>query len=96
MTTLKIPVDKNYRRSLVRTVEILHVFHNQLLGQAVNLSTIDEFSELRRKLDKNSDLNFKYEDLTDISDANVQHLIELIELIKEKMKVFVDDTLQLK
>ena len=94
MDGLKIPVERNYKKNLVKTVAVLYNVHNELLGQVANLATSGEMREFNKDLtDKGLTINYKYDDFTNLTDENVQHLIELIELVKEKMKVLLQKTL---
>ena len=95
MQELKVPVEKDYRKNLVKTVAVLYNIHNQLLGQTANLAISGELSEFNKDLvEKGLSADYKYEDFTSLSDANVQHLIELTTHVKEKMKIILQKTLE--
>jgi len=93
MDGLKIPVERNYKKNLVKTVAVLYNVHNELLGQVANLATSGEMREFNKDLtDKGLTISYEYDDFTNLTDENVQHLIELIELVKAKMKLLLQKT----
>lgn len=94
MEGLKIPIERDYKKNLVKTVAVLYNVHNELLGQVANLATSGEMREFNKELtDNNLTVSYEYDDFTKLTDENVKHLIELIELLKEKMKVLLQKAL---
>src|SRR5690606_306733 len=89
MATISIPVEKNYSENLVNTIRLLHGVHNELLGQVVNLALSGDLKALQQEMNKNVAIDMTYKDFADLSDPNIQHLIELIEVLKDKMRVLV-------
>lgn len=89
MTSLSIPVEKNYGENLVKTIRLLHTVHNELLGQVVNLALSGDLQGLQQDMKQKVAINMKYDDFADLPDPNIQHVIELIEVLKAKMRVLV-------
>lgn len=89
MATLSIPVEKNYKENLINTIRLLHNVHNELLGQVVNLALSGDLQALREGEKEKMALDLRYSDLTELSDGNIQHMIELIEVLKSKLRALV-------
>ena len=89
MATISIPVEKNYSENLVNTIKLLHTVHNELLGQVVNLALSGDLEVLQDQMGEDAAINLKYADFTGLPDTNIQHMIELIEVLKNKMRVLV-------
>jgi len=86
MKTLRIALETDYNKNLQKTISGLHAIHNELLGQVVNLAISGDLYAVYKDVGEQG-INFKYGDFTNLSDNNVQHLIELIELVKDKIKI---------
>jgi len=85
METLEISVEKEYNnseqeynKSLLKTVATLYSLHSELLVQLANLSKYNEM----------------YDEFANIPDSNAQDLIELIDLLKTKMNILLNRTLE--
>lgn len=89
MATLSIPVEKNYNENLINTIRLLHNVHNELLAQVVNLALSGDLQALREGEKEKMALDLRYSDLTELPDGNVQHMIELIEVLKSKLRAIV-------
>ena len=90
MATISIPVETNYNENLVNTIKLLHTVHNELLGQVVNLALSGDLETLQDQMGDDEAINLKYADFTALPDTNIQHMIELIEVLKDKMRVLVN------
>ena len=90
MATISIPVETNYSENLVNTIKLLHTVHNELLGQVVNLALSGDLETLQNQMVDDEAINLKYADFTALPDTNIQHMIELIEVLKDKMRVLVN------
>lgn len=90
MATISIPVETNYSENLVNTIKLLHTVHNELLGQVVNLALSGDLETLQNQMGDDEAINLKYADFTALPDTNIQHMIELIEVLKDKMRVLVN------
>lgn len=89
MAALSIPVEKDYPENLVKTIKLLHSVHNELLGQVVNLALSGDLVVLQEELGDDGGVKLKYADFIALPDPNIQHMIELIEVLKNKMRVLV-------
>jgi len=78
METLERPAEKEYNKNLLKTVATLFSLHNELLCQ---LSTLVKYSETNNEL-------------TNTQDVNAKDLIELIDLMKLKMNILLNRTLE--
>lgn len=94
METLEKPVEKDYNKNLLKTVAVLYSLHNELLVQLTNLVKYSEPSELDQYLTDKQITNLISAESISSMDANAKDLIELIELMKEKMNILLNRTLQ--
>src|SRR5690606_17683464 len=98
METLEISVEKEcnknekeYNKSLLKTVATLYSLHNELLVQLANLLKHNEANKVDKYI---TDLQLIDSDESKLMDASAQDLIELIELMKKKMNILLNRTLQ--
>ncbi len=94
METLEQSVDKNYNKNLLKTVAVLYSLHNELLIQLTNLVKCSETSDVDEYTTDTQIANLISAESISSSDPNAQDLIELIEIMKEKMSVLLTRTLQ--
>jgi len=94
MKMLKIPIEKNYNRNLLKTVAFLYGVHSQLSTLVVNLSTSEKMKEFNKQSGEKLALNCDDDDSKDLTDTNIQHLKELIEFLKEKSNILLNKSLQ--
>lgn len=94
METLEKPVDKDYNKSLLKTVAVLYSLHNELLIQLANLVKYSESNELNQYLTDKQITNLISAESISSMDTNAKDLIELIGFMKEKMNILLNRTLQ--
>lgn len=94
METLDQSVEKDYNKNLLKTVAVLYSLHNELLIQLANLVKCRETNDVDKYITDTQITNLISAESISSADVNAQDLIELIELMKEKMSVLLTRTLQ--
>lgn len=94
MEILEKPIVVDYNKNLLKTVAVLYSLHNELLIQLANLVKYSDTDETDRYITDSQITNLISSKSISSIDANAQDLIELIELMKEKMNILLNRTLQ--
>jgi hypothetical protein len=93
MEILEKPVNKDYNKSLLKTVAVLYRVHNELLVQLAELVKHSE-NDTERYTTELELINLISAESISTINTNSQDLIELITLMKEKMNTLLTRTLQ--
>ncbi|TCK80598.1 hypothetical protein [Albibacterium bauzanense] len=94
MEILEKPIEVDYNKNLLKTVAVLYSLHNELLAQLANLVKYSETDETDKYITDSQITNLISSKSISSIDSNAQDLIELIELMKEKMNILLNRTLQ--
>ncbi len=73
-----------YRTLLIEAINKLEDFNSIIYNLVLNLGMQGELKEVDDLFENGEIVNFKLEDFKNLTDQNVQHLIELMAFIDEK------------
>ncbi|MVN20396.1 hypothetical protein [Mucilaginibacter arboris] len=76
-----------YRALLVETINKLEDFNSSTYNSILNLSMQGELKDIDDLFENGEVVNFKLADFRNLSDQNVQHLIEIMDFISEKYQI---------
>ncbi len=73
-----------YRTLLIKTINNLEDFNSIIYDSVLNLSMQGELREVDDMFENGEIVNFKLADFRELSDQNVQQLLEVMDFISEK------------
>ncbi|MEX8547486.1 MAG: hypothetical protein V5804_07780 [Mucilaginibacter sp.] len=76
--------DTKYKALLVEAINKLEDLNSSIYNLILNLAMQGELKEVNDLFKNGEIVNFKFDDFKNLSDQNVQHLIEIMTFIDEK------------